>query len=138
RANPFHQVYVFGRWPCSRGGAEADHDIRADQRREEHDLGRKEQPQKQLAVIERQGGLVLQFDVPVMIVTVPMRVVRSVGIVGVCGIGHKELFRSTASITGDPAKPGGKLTRRAGADGPIVRRAWWRTSRLRPTGRLPE
>ena len=42
-------------------GTEAQHDVRADQAGEEHDLGREEQPHDQLAVGERQAGLVLEL-----------------------------------------------------------------------------
>ena len=49
------------------GRTEAEHDVAAEQRREKHDLRREEKPHDQLALRERQAGLVLQRDVAVVI-----------------------------------------------------------------------
>ena len=42
-------------------GPETEHDVRADEPREEHDLGREKQPQARLAVRNRQCRLILEF-----------------------------------------------------------------------------
>ena len=52
------------------GRAEPQHDVRADQAGEEHDLGRQKQPDDQLAVGERQAGMVFEPRPVAMIVSV--------------------------------------------------------------------
>jgi len=67
------------------GRAEAEHHVAAEERGEEHDLRRQEQPHDQLAAGERQAGLVLERDVTVVVAMTGMTVVgrRDGGGVGV-------------------------------------------------------
>jgi hypothetical protein len=62
-------VDVVRQRPGAFRGAEAEHDVRADQAGEKHDFRRQEQPQAELAVGNRQAALILQLDVsmPVLI-----------------------------------------------------------------------
>jgi hypothetical protein len=84
--DPLDQVHVLRMRPAVGGGAIPKHDVRADEGGEEHDFGREEEPEAELAVGNRQRRLVLELDMPVA-------VLAFVVLGGMC-VGHMQGLRS--------------------------------------------
>ena len=63
-------MHIVWSGPSSRGSAEADDDVSANQCREEHDLRRKKEPKTYLAVGNWERGLIFQLDMSVISVIV--------------------------------------------------------------------
>ena len=61
--NPLDQFYGLRRWPAAGGGPEPQNNVGSNQCREKHDLGRKEQPHRQLAGTNRNRRFVNQLYV---------------------------------------------------------------------------